>query len=72
MFSQCSRVSHHKLYGYDKEGPSPSEEDNNFVFEPISLDKRHSIECYVLDVVDPAEWTVLEGIQHPTHSTLLF
>ena len=41
------------MYGYDPEGPSPSEEDNNVVVEPISLDKRHSIECYVLDVVDP-------------------
>ena len=42
-----------QLYGYDPEGPSPSEEDNNVVVEPISLDKRHSIECYVMDVVDP-------------------
>ena len=37
----------------DPEGPSPSEEDNNVVLEPISLDKRHSVECYVVDVVDP-------------------
>ena len=35
------------------EGLSPLEEDNNVVVEPISLDKRHSIECYVMDVVDP-------------------
>ena len=41
------------LYGYDPEGPFPSEEDNNVVVEPISLDKSHSIECYVSDVVDP-------------------
>ena len=41
------------LYLYDPEGPFPSEEDNNVVVEPISLDKRHSIECYVMDVVDP-------------------
>ena len=40
-----------QLYGYDPEGPSPSEEDN-VVVEPISLDNRHSIESYVLDVVD--------------------
>ena len=35
------------------EGLSPLDEDNNVVVEPISLDKRHSIECYVMDVVDP-------------------
>ena len=36
-----------QLYGYDPEGPSPSEEAN-IVVEPIS-----STECFVLDVVDP-------------------
>ena len=51
-----------QLYGYDKEGPSPSEEDNNVVFEPISLDKMHSIECYVLDVVDPLTQSTQLGI----------
>ena len=40
-----------QLYGYDQEGPSPSKEAN-IVVEPISLDNRHSIESYVLDVVD--------------------
>ena len=40
------------------EGPSPSEEDNNIVVEPVSLDKRHSIECYVLDIVDPLTRTL--------------
>ena len=30
------------------------------VVEPISLDKRHSVECYVMDVVDPL---------NPVHST---
>ena len=51
-----------QLYGYEKEGPSPSEEVNNVVFEPISLDKRHSIECYVLDVVDPLTQSTQLGI----------
>ena len=51
-----------QLYGYDKEGPSPSEEDNNVVFQPISLDKMHSIECYVLDVVDPLTQSTQLGI----------
>ena len=41
------------MYGYDPEGPSPSEEYNNVVVEAMSLDNRHSIESYVLDVVDP-------------------
>ena len=50
------------VYGYDKEGPSPSEEDNDVVFEPISLDKRHSIECYVLDVADPLSQSTQLGI----------
>jgi len=30
-----------ELYGYDPEGPSPLEEDNNVVVEPITLDKRN-------------------------------
>ena len=52
------------MYGYDPEGPSPSEKDNNVVVEPISIDKRHSIECYmyVLDVVDPLTQSTQLGI----------
>ena len=50
------------LYGYGPEGPFPSEEDNNVVVEPISLDKRYSIECYVLDVVDPLTQSTQLGI----------
>ena len=34
----------------------------NVVFEPISLDKMHSIECYVLDVVDPPTQSTQLGI----------
>ena len=51
-----------QFYGYDPEGSSPSKEDNNVVVEPISLDKRHSIECYVLDVVDPLTQSTQLGI----------
>ena len=47
---------------YDPEGPPPSEEDNNVVVELISLDKRLSIECYVLDVVDPLTQSTQLGI----------
>ena len=47
---------------YDPEGPSPSEGDNNVVVELISLDKRLSIECYVLDVVDPLPQSTQLGI----------
>ena len=48
-----------QLYGYDPGGSSPSEEDNKVVVELISLDKRHSIEYYVLDVVDPLTQSTL-------------
>ena len=41
-----------QLYGYDPEGPSPSEENNNVV-ESIPLDNKDILESYVLDVVDP-------------------
>ena len=71
MFSQSSRVSHHNIIvwpGYDPEGPFPSEEDNNVVVEPISLDKRHSIECYVLDVVDPLTQSTHLGIDLYIHA----
>ena len=51
-----------QFYGYDPEGPSPSEEDNNDVVDPISLDNRHSIESYVLDVVDPLTQSTQLGI----------
>ena len=51
-----------QFYGYDPEGPSPSEEDNNVVVDPISLDNRHSIESYVLDVVDPLTQSTQLGI----------
>ena len=44
------------------EGLSRLEEDNNVVVEPISLDKRHSIECYVMDVVDPLTQSTQLGI----------
>ena len=36
-----------ELYGCDPEGPSPSEEHNNTVVEPITLGNRQSIESYV-------------------------
>ena len=71
MFSQRSRVSHHNIIvwpGYDPEGPFPSEEDNNVVVESISLDKRHSIECYVLDVVDPLAQSTHLGIDLYIHA----
>ena len=44
------------------EGLSRLEEDNNVVVEPFSLDKRHSIECYVMDVVDPLTQSTQLGI----------
>lgn len=51
-----------ELYGCDPEGASPSEEDNNIVVEPITLDNRHSIESSVLDVVDPLMQSTQLGI----------
>ena len=49
-----------QLHRYDPEGPSPSEEYNNVVVEPMSLDNRHSIESHVLDVADsPTQSTQL-------------
>ena len=56
------------LYLYDPEGPFPSEEDNNVVVEPISLDIRHSIECYVLDAVDPLTQSTHLGIDLHIHA----
>ena len=50
------------LYGYDPEGPSPSEEDNNVVVEPITFDNRDLIESYVLDAVDPVMQSTQLGI----------
>ena len=61
-------VANQELYGYDPEGPFPSEEDNNVVVESISLDKRHSIECYVLDVVDPLAQSTHLGIDLYIHA----
>ena len=71
MFRQSNRVSHHNIIvwpGYEPEGPFPSEEDNNVVVESISLDKRHSIECYVLDVVDPLTQSTHLGIDLYIHA----
>ena len=51
-----------ELYGCDPEGPSPLEGDGNVVVEPIALDNRHSIESYVLDVVDPLMHSTQLGI----------
>lgn len=51
-----------QLYGYDPEGPSPSEEDNNVVVEPITFDNRDLIESYVLDAVDPLMQSTQLGI----------
>ena len=62
LFSQSSRVSHHNCMIMTQRPPSPSEEDNNVFVEPISLDKRHSIQCYVLYVVDPITQSTQLGI----------
>ena len=51
-----------ELYGYDPEGPSPLEENNNVV-EPITLDNRDFMESYVLDVVDPLMQSTNVGIE---------
>ena len=56
------------MYGYDPEDPFPSEEHKNVVVESISLDKRHSIECYVLDVVDPLTQSTHLGIDLYIHA----
>ena len=56
------------LYRYDPEDTFPSEEDNNVVVEPISLDKRHSIECYVMDVGDPLTQSTHLGIDLHIHA----
>ena len=61
-------VANQELYGYDPEVSFPSEEDNNIVVESISLDKRHSIECYVLDVVDPLAQSTHLGIDLHIHA----
>ena len=40
-----------ELYGCDPEGPSPSEQDNNIVVKPVTLDNRQSAEsilCWML------------------------
>ena len=65
VYPGIPRDSSSNINAYDKEtleGPSPSEEDNSVVVEPISLDKRHSIESYVLDVVDPLTQSTQLGI----------
>ena len=51
-----------QLYGYDPEGPSPSEENNNVVVESIPLDNKDILESYVLDVVDPLTMSIQLGI----------
>ena len=50
-----------ELYGYDSEGPSPPEEDHSIVVKEITLEYRHSIESYVLDVVDPLTQFTQQG-----------
>ena len=51
-----------QLYGYDPEGPSPLEENNNVVVESIPLDNKDILESYVLDVVDPLTMSIQLGI----------
>ena len=51
-----------ELYGYDPEGPSPLEETDNVVVEPIALDNRDFMESYVLDTIDPLMQSTQLGI----------
>lgn len=51
-----------ELYGYDPEGPSPLEETNNVVVEPIALNNRDFMESYVLDMIDPLMQSTQLGI----------
>ena len=41
------------MYGYDAQGPSCLEGDNNVVVEPIEFDFKDAVEAYILDNVDP-------------------
>ena len=49
-----------ELYGYDPEGPSPLDETNNVVVEPIAL--NNFMESYVLDTIDPLMQSTQLGI----------
>ena len=60
-----------QLYGYDPDGPSPSEENNNVVFESIPLDNKDILESYVLDVVDPLTMSTQLGIDLYTQTLIL-
>ena len=51
-----------ELYGYDPEGPSPLEETDKVVVEPIALDNRYFMESYVLATIDPLIQSTQLGI----------
>ena len=40
-----------QLYGYDPEGPSPSEEDNNVVVDPLTQSNQLGIDLYIQALV---------------------
>ena len=60
-----------QLHGYDPEGPSPSEENNNVVVESIPLDNKGILESYVLDVVDTLTMSTQLGIDLYTQTLIL-
>ena len=63
MFSQSSHVSHHNCMGMAQRAPFLQKKITKLLSnDRISLDKRHSIECYVLDVVDPLTQSTQLGI----------
>lgn len=41
------------MYGYDAEGPSSSNHENNVVVDPINLDNQDLMEAYILENIDP-------------------
>ena len=59
-------TQHHSFFRnlppYDTEGPSPLEETNNVVVEPIALNNRDFMESYVLDMIDPLMQSTQLGI----------
>jgi len=51
-----------EMYGYDVQGPSSTDGDNNVTVEPVDLTHGDIIKSYVLEILDPLRPSTEMGI----------
>lgn len=51
-----------EIYGYDPQGPSPTEGDNNVIIDPVDISHEDLLKSFVLEHLDPLRPSTEMGV----------